>query len=170
VASTLGVLVATTKAGFDLLLIGHVTCTIIGFGALVASGIQAERLSRSGPADTSETIRRYFAPGFNWAGRVIYGVPVFGFLLLADSGGHLRVGDPWVVAGLALWAIATGAAETLLWPAERRIQSALVDTPLSGTDAFGSSLIRDCRVVAALGAALAVVFVAATVLMVARPR
>jgi hypothetical protein len=161
--------VAATKAGFDLLLIGHVACTIIGFGALCTSGVQAERLSRSRQAGVPATLRRYFAPGFNWAGRILYGVPVFGFLLLADSGGHLRVQDAWVVAGLVLWSVATVVAEVVLWPAERRIQVAIAGIPEGLSDAISRVTIRDCRMVAASGAALAVVFVAATVLMVARP-
>ncbi len=159
-----GLAASTSNAGFDLLLIGHVACAIVGFGALVASGVQAARLGRVGGGGLPANLRRYFAPGTNWAGRVLYGVPVFGFLLLADSGGRLALGDPWVLAGLVLWGISALAAELVLWPAERRIQSALA----TGARAAGA-LSRECRLVGGLGGALGIVFVAATVLMVARP-
>jgi uncharacterized membrane protein len=168
-APPLGALLAATKAGFDLLLIGHVACAVLGFGALGLSGVQAFRLSQVEPGDTAQALRRYFAPGFNWAGRVIYGVPVFGFLLLAQSGGHLRLGEDWVLAGLVLWALAGAAAEAFLWPAERRIQSAVAGTPPGRLGALSPPVIRDCRMVGSLGAAVAVAFVVATVLMVARP-
>jgi hypothetical protein len=156
---------STSNAGFDLLLIAHVACAIVGFGALVTSGVQAVRLRRADPRSVPTTLRRYFAPGVNWAGRVLYGVPVFGLLLLADSSGRLRAGDPWVIAGLALWGISAVVAEVVLWPAERRIQTVLAEPGARSAPA----LARDCHLVASLGGALGLVFVAATVVMVARP-
>jgi hypothetical protein len=163
--ASIGLAASTSNPGFDLLLIAHVTCAIVGFGALVTSGVQAARLQRSEGGRVPPALRRYFAPGVNWAGRVLYGVPVFGFLLLADSGGRLRAADPWVVAGLALWGTAAVVAEGVLWPAERRIQAVLAG-PSEGS---GRALAGDCRLVAGLGGTLGLVFVVATVLMVARP-
>ena len=55
---------ATDQPGFDLLLVGHVACTLVGFGALATSGIQATRLLRSGPGARAALVR-YFAPGVN---------------------------------------------------------------------------------------------------------
>ena len=49
-----------------------------------------------------EPLRRYFRPGVNWAGRTIYGIPVFGFALLAMSRAY-ALGDSWVLAGLVLF-------------------------------------------------------------------
>ncbi len=160
----------TDQPAFELLLVGHVACALLGFGALATSGVQATRLLRNGPGPADTTLRRYFAPGVNWAGRALYGVPVFGFALLADSGGHSRIADGWVVAGIALWALAVLLAEGFLWPAERRIQSALVGgPPTCVTSPVPASMRRDCRVVGNLGAVVAVIFFVATVLMVARP-
>jgi uncharacterized membrane protein len=161
----------TNKPGFDLLLIGHVACGLAGFGALVTSGVQATRLGRAGPGGAGETLLGYFAPGVNWVGRALYGVPLLGLALLADSGGQDKIGDTWVIAGLSLWTLAALLAEGFLWPAERRIQSALVDTVSTGTGGrFPAPVRRDCRVVGLLGAVLAAIFLVATVLMVARPR
>ena len=157
---------STSNAGFDVLLFAHVICAIVGFGALVTTGVQAARLRRFDAASVPATLRRYFAPGFNWAGRVLYGVPVFGFLLLADSSGRLKPTDPWVIAGLGLWGAAVVVAEGVLWPAERRIQAILAAPAQDGP----GGLARDCGLAAGLGGALGLVFVVATVLMVARPR
>jgi uncharacterized membrane protein len=158
------------SAGFDLLLIGHVACALVGFGAVATSGVQAARLSRTGPAGAGEGLRRYFAPGTNWVGRVLFGVPLFGFALVADSAGRWSVGEGWVVIGLVLWALAAVIAEALLWPAERRIQWTL-SAPSDATTgaAYPGDVQRDCLVVSGLGAALTVVFIAATVIMVAQP-
>jgi len=153
-------------AGFDLLLLAHVTCVIVGLGAIVVSGIQALRLlSLPQGAPVPPTLVRYFAPGANWVGRALYGVPVFGFALLAASGGAFGLGDEWVVLGLTLWAVAAGCAEGLLWPAERRIQATLAGPEAAAPAALGPP----ARTIAALAALLVVVLIAATVLMVAQP-
>ena len=67
---------------------------------------------------------RYFRPGVNWAGRTIYGIPVFGFALLAMSQGAYALRDGWVLGGVALFAGVALLAEGVLWPAERRLQAA----------------------------------------------
>jgi uncharacterized membrane protein len=153
--------------GFDLLLIAHVACALFGFGALAVSGVQAVRLARSDGAEVPPGLRRYFAPGVNWAGRLLYGIPVLGLALLADSGGRFGLDDSWVLSGLLLWVAAATAAEGVLWPAERRIQRTLAETePAPGQP---RTLRRDCVLVATGAAGLAVVFVVGTVVMVARP-
>ena len=97
------------SAGFDVLLIAHV-----GRRAVSASGRWRRAASRRRPNSAQWSGRRAAAgalrpatsrPGANWAGRVLYGVPVFGFALLADSHGRAigprrRLGD-W--PGWLLW-------------------------------------------------------------------
>jgi hypothetical protein len=153
-------------AGFDLLLLAHVACVIVGLGAIVVSGVQALRLlALPNGSPAPPTLLRYFAPGVNWVGRTLYGVPVFGFALLATSGGAFGLGDEWVGLGLTLWAVAAGCAEGLLWPSERRIQVAL-----AGSGAASPAALRSAaRTIAAVAALLVVVLITATVLMVAQP-
>jgi len=153
-------------AGFDLLLLAHVACVIVGLGAIVVSGIQALRvLALPAGSPVPPTLLRYFAPGVNWVGRTLYGVPVFGFALLAASGGAFDLGDEWVVLGLTLWGVAALCSEGLLWPSERRIQAAL-----AGPEAPPPAALRSAaRTIAALAALLVVVLITATVLMVAQP-
>lgn len=160
----LAVVLAASGVGFGILLIAHVASALVGFGAVATSGVQAARLARvRGPVPGD--LRRYFAPGVNWAGRVLYLVPAFGAALVADS---TRFGFalPWVEAGLGLWAVSVLVAEVLLWPAERRIQRALAvpEEPVGATGVAG-----DCRLVALTSVFVVTAFVAATVLMVAQP-
>jgi uncharacterized membrane protein len=112
-------------------------------------------------------VRRYFRPGVNWAGRALYGVPVFGFSLIAASNGAFSSSDGFVVVGLVVWIVATLLAEVVVWPGERRIQVGLI----GGRDEAGAApaLDRDCRQVAAAAAVLAVLFVVATVFMIGKP-
>lgn len=158
---------------FDVVLLLHVTAVVFGFGAVVVSGIQAARLLSISKADRGAqvtevpaSVREYFAPGVNWVGRALYTVPVFGFALLGLSHGRFGVDQPWVLAGLALWVVATGVAEWLHWPAERRIQ-ALLDG--GGAEYPWAEVRRACCSMCVTAASLVVVLLAAIVLMVSRP-
>jgi hypothetical protein len=164
---------------YSTLLLLHVLCAVVGFGTMVVTGAQAARARRGPFAPGAEGVRRYFRPGVNWAGRALYGVPVFGFGLMAASGGAFEAGDGFVVAGLLIWLGATVLAEAVVWPGERRIQvelterwsdpdSSTASAPASAT-AVARALERDCRQVAAAAVVLGVFFVAATVIMVGKP-
>jgi hypothetical protein len=149
------------SAAYDLVLLAHVLTALVGLGAIMVSAGCALALSRSGP--DSEPLRRYYRPGVNWAGRVVFLVPVSGVALIAMSHGEWAFSDPWVGIGLVLWAAVATVAELVLWPAERRLQAA-VDRPSAGID-----LRSACLRLAAVAAVLAVALVAATVVMVAKP-
>jgi hypothetical protein len=155
-----------TGALYSVLLVLHVVCAVVGFGAVVLTGVQAGRARRGPSAPGADSVRRYFRPGVNWVGRSIYGVPVLGFASIAASGGAWRVGDGFVISGLVLWLASAVAAELVAWPGERRIQVMVS----SGWDDGGAvELDRECRRVAAAAALLAGLFVIAVVVMVARP-
>ena len=76
-------------AAFDVVLILHVGCVVVGIATTVTAATTAGRLRHAlgsaGPLP--DTLRRYFRPGINWAGRTIYGIPAFGFALVAMSQG-----------------------------------------------------------------------------------
>jgi uncharacterized membrane protein len=158
-----------TGAAFDIVLLLHVACVVVGLGAVVVSGVQAGRLLGATAPDgraLPASLVTYFAPGVNWAGRILYGVPLFGFALLGLSGGAYRVDDGWVLWGLVLWVVATLGAEGLLWPAERRVQ-VLLSAERAGPAA--PEVRQACRTICLTAGGLAAVLVLATVLMVAQP-
>jgi uncharacterized membrane protein len=111
-------------AAFDIVLVLHVACVVVGLATTAAAAATARRLRRQAgsSAQLSDALRRYFQPGVNWAGRTVYGIPVFGFALLAMSQGAYDLGDGWVLAGLALFVLLAVVAEVFMWPAERRLQ------------------------------------------------
>ena len=152
---------------YSVVLLLHVLCAVVGFGATVTTGVQAARLGRR--AAVSSGVRRYFRAGTNWPARTLYGVPVFGYLLVATSSGAFSAGDGFVLVGLTLWAAAAVVAELSLWPGERRIQRLLAQQAGDGPGTSGGALEQECRRVATAAGALAAVFVAAVVVMVARP-
>jgi uncharacterized membrane protein len=156
-----------TGALYSTLLLLHVLSAVVGFGTVVATGVQAARARRGPSAPGADGVRRYFRPGVNWAGRALYGVPVFGFGLIAASDRVFRAGDGFVVVGLVLWLVAAVLAEVVVWPGERRIQIEL--TQRWGETHGAPALERDCRQVSAAAVGLAALFVAATVIMVGKP-
>ena len=149
------------SAAYDIVLLAHVLSALVGLGAVLVAGAYALALRRSGAA--GEVVRRYYRPGVNWGGRVLYLVPVLGVVLVAMGDGDWSYADGWITAGLMLWALVTVAAELVLWPAERRIQAAVED-PGSSTD-----LRSECRRVTITAVVVAVLLVTATVVMVAKP-
>jgi hypothetical protein len=160
---------------FDIVLIVHVACVVVSLVTLVAGVSTAVRLQRLLAAAEAfpEAMVRYFKPGVNWAGRSVYGIPVFGFLLLALSHGAYSLRDGWVTAGLAILVGMVLLAEGALWPAERRLQVSLVSLGEDGAHADGSvvdgSVLRDAKVMA-LSATLALVLLSlGSALMVAQP-
>jgi len=158
-----------TGAVYTILLMLHVLCAVVGFGTMVATGAQAARARRGPSAPGADGVRRYFRPGVNWAGRALYGVPVFGFALIASSDGAFDSGDGFVVVGLMVWLVAALLAEVVVWPGERRIQVELTGHWGDADTDTAPALQRDCRRVAAAAAVLAVLFLTATVVMVGKP-
>ena len=167
-------------AAYDVVLLAHVLSAAVGLGAVVVAGAYAWALRRSGPG--SEPVRRYYRPGVNWTGRVLFLIPVLGVALMAMSGGDWSLGDGWITIGLALWAGVAVVAEMALWPAERRLQEAVADPAAApgevgaagpaGTEEgmpAGARLRSACLRVVGLSAVLGAVLVVATVVMVAKP-
>ena len=153
---------------FDIVLILHVGCVVAGLATVATSGVLAARLRRllSDSAPLPELVVRYFRPGVNWAGRSVYGIPLFGFLLLALSHGAYSLRDGWVTAGLGIFVFMVLVTEGMLWPAERRLQGSLL-TLSAGARAEDS--LRDARVVSLSATVTVVLLLVGSVLMVAQP-
>jgi hypothetical protein len=122
-----------------------------------------------------ETLQRYFRPGVNWAGRTIYGIPVFGFALLGMSRGAYAVTDAWVLLGLVLFVAVALLAEWVLWPAERRVQVGVQRCAQEGVDGVSAeqraidALGGDAEVMERAAIVALVLLAAGTVVMVAQP-
>lgn len=155
-----------TGPAFTVVLVCHVAVVLIGLVTIAAGALAAARVLWANGRPLPPSVRNYFSPGVNWAGRVLYLVPVFGGLLLAMSHGVDGVGAPWVLEGTGLWAGAVILAEGVTWPAERRVQRGLGAG--DGADK-GSEVHRACRHICASSGCEFVFVVAAMVVMVARP-
>jgi hypothetical protein len=157
---------------FDIVLIAHVACVVVSLVTLVASATTAARLRRqlSDGDPLPEAVARYFRPGINWAGRSVYGIPVFGFLLIALGHGAYSLGDSWILGGLAVLIAMVWLTEGTLWPAERRLQVSLSGGPtVENPDRARDEVRRDARTMM-LSAELGLVLVVlGSALMIAQP-
>jgi hypothetical protein len=159
-------------AAFDAVLLLHIGCVVVGIATTVTAAATAGRLRRllGSAAQLSDALRRYFRPGVNWAGRTIYGIPVFGLALVAMSQGAFALTDSWVLAGLALFAALALVCEGVLWPAERRVQAALAAGATGGAQmADTGSAAADAATMARSAQVALVLLLAGTVLMIAQP-
>ncbi|HUE07332.1 MAG TPA: hypothetical protein VMP41_07880 [Acidimicrobiales bacterium] len=166
-------------AAFDVVLLLHVACVVVGIVTVATGAATARRLRRLArtAAPLPEPLRRYFRPGVNWAGRTIYGIPVFGFALLGMSRGAYALTDAWVLIGLVLFVAVALLAESVLWPTERRLQHAVAaaGTPAAGPDPVPPSLdesetvTTDAARMEQAASVVLVLLLVATVLMIAQP-
>jgi hypothetical protein len=163
----LDVMLATGRArdaAYDIVLVAHVLAALVAFGAVAVAGAYAWALRSRGAS--TESLRRYYRPGVNWAGRVLFLVPVLGVALVAMSDGDWSFSDAWIAIGLVLWLGCALIAEMALWPTERKLQLA-VDGPDGSAGTV--EVQKECLRVAGMALGVMVVLVAATVLMVAKP-
>ena len=167
--------VSDNSVAYDLVLLAHVLTALVGLVAVVtAAGFALalrSALRRGGPLP--ETVVRYYRPGINWVGRVLFAVPVLGAALIAMSAGEWSWSDAWVAMGLAAWAVVAMAAEAVLWPGERRLQEVVAVGAGAASDDDTGVRVADagvrCLQLGLLGLGLGVALVAIGVLMVAKP-
>jgi hypothetical protein len=155
---------------FDIVLVLHVGCVVVGLVTVVTAAATAARLRTllGDSAVLPEAVVRYFRPGVNWAGRTVYGIPVFGFLLLALSHGAFSLRDGWVTAGLVVVVVVVLVAEGALWPAERRLQASLAAWR-GGDTTRERSVRREAGVMALSALATLVLLLAGSAIMLAQP-
>jgi hypothetical protein len=158
-------------AAFDVVLLLHTGCAAVGVVTMVTAAATAAQLGRTlgGANEVPEALRRYFRPRFNWAGRSVYGIPVFGVALLAMSNGAYTFFEGWVLAGLVLFAAVVALGEGALWPAEQRIGSLMAAAGAGLAEGERTALRRDARLMARTATLALVLLLVGTVVMVAQP-
>ena len=151
---------------FTVVLLAHVATALVGLGAMAATGISAARAARGPSAPGATSVRRYFQPGANIAGRTVYLVPILGSALVAMSQHRYEFSDRFVAFGIVLWLLAVGLAETVVWPGEKEISRAVSGDWDGAASEGGMATI--CRRVTATSALVVVIFVLGTVVMFAQ--
>ncbi len=105
---------------YKLLLVLHIFCAIVGFGAVYLNAIYGrqiqKRQGREGLAIYEANFRvsaigQYF----------IYGVFVFGFLLVLTSDDAWEFSQTWIWVSMALYIVGIGVSHGVLLPAVKRM-------------------------------------------------
>ena len=108
--------------GYVLLLVAHTLCAVIGFGALGATGVSSARARAARAPYENEPLQRYFRPGLNLAGIALWGIPIFGGLLLVvGDRAAVHRAYPWI--GLGCWAVVLGLATAVIWPEQHELRT-----------------------------------------------
>jgi hypothetical protein len=152
------VLATSDPVWFDVLVVLHVACAVIGFGSVAVSGTYGAAARKADQPASVEETRRYFRSR-GWSELLILPVPFLGLGALAARPSQGDLGDLWVVTGLVIWLMAAILLLGAVRPSERQIRADDREGWLSG----GNRLMW-------AAAACDVLFVAALVLMIAQPR
>jgi hypothetical protein len=172
--------VGTWRNGFyDLVLVLHIFCAIVGFGAVYLNAIYGQEIrKRRGPEGLAiyeanfrvSQIGQYF----------IYAVFLFGLLLLAlattpGGSGHVyKFSQTWVWLSIVLYVIAIGLAHGVLLPAVKRMGVLMREMVATGPPAGGpppqaAEMAELGKRVGATGATLDIMMVVILCLMVWKP-
>jgi hypothetical protein len=167
------VLVASTAGDvFGVLVAAHVICAVVGFGALLLSGIYGFSNRRPAGPEAIEEARRYFRS----PGRIellVLPVPFLGLAALLVQPHGRGPGQLWDLAASAIWLVAAVVLFGVVRPAERSIRAALrlgAATPASGEgDIDLARLGESARRLGWAGLTTDMAFFLALVLMIFQP-
>jgi uncharacterized membrane protein len=161
---------------YDLVLLLHILCSIIGFGAVFLNAIYgAQARARQGPEGLAivqanflvSKIGEYF----------IYAVFVLGFVLVLMSDDVWSFGDTWIWLSMALYAVGLTLSHGVLQPNVKRMMALMGELVSMGAPAPGATgpppqvteLEERGKRVGMTGATLNVLLVVILYLMVFQP-
>jgi hypothetical protein len=167
------VLAAYGSGLYKTLLVLHILTAIIGLGAVMLNGIYAAQAQkRPGPAGRAVSEANYFVSHIGEF--FIYAIPVFGILLVLDSGKLWKFSQTWIWLALLIYVAAIGISHAVLIPGHKRINALLAEMeqgppPAGGPPPQAVELQAIGKKMAAAGMTLNVVVVIFLVLMIWKP-
>ena len=156
---------AAQPALFDALVVAHVACAVVGFGAVAISGVYGGSTRHTERPGTIEEAGRYFRSRAR-AEWLVLAVPFLGLAALAARRGPSELDQAWVVAAAGVWLLAAATLLCVVRPAERQLRTLLAGSEHRG--APGGIKVAGRQLMLA-AAASDVLFVVALALMVNRP-
>lgn len=123
------------SALYDIVLLVHILVAIGVIVTLLSSYVAAAAIGKvvqgePWPASAS----RYFRPGPDLVGRVLYLVPVTGFALLGLSKHVFSLATPFVGIGLGLWVVAAVVAEVFVFRPAARVAEVVASSATAPID------------------------------------
>jgi len=163
---------------YKIVLLLHIFCAIVGFGAVYLNALYGQQI-RKHPGREGIAIHdaNFFVSGIGQY--FIYGVFVFGFLLVLLSDDTWKFSQTWIWLAMLLYIVALGVSHGVLLPAVKRMgvlmrEMADAGPPPAGTAPSGpppqvAELGALGKRVGAAGAFLDVMLVVILILMIWRP-
>jgi predicted integral membrane protein DUF2269 len=105
---------------YKFLLVLHILCAIVGFGAVFLNALYGQQIRKHGGREGLAIYEaNFFVSGVGQF--FIYAVFVFGFLLVLVSDDAWKFDQTWVWLSMALYIVALGVSHGVLLPAVRRM-------------------------------------------------
>jgi uncharacterized membrane protein len=158
---------------YKTLLVLHILTAIIGLGAVMLNGIYAAQAQkRAGPGGRAVSEANYFVSTIGE--KFIYAIPIFGILLVLDSGKLWKFSQTWIWLSLVIYVIAIVVSHAILIPGHKRTNVLLAEmeqgpAPAGGPPPQAVELQAIGKKMAAAGATLNVFVVVFLVLMIWKP-
>jgi hypothetical protein len=107
---------------YKLTLVAHIFCAIVGFGSVFLNALYGQQVRKRGGREGLAVFQaNFFVSGIGQF--FIYGVFVFGFLLVLESSKAWKFSQTWVWLAMLLYVIALGVSHGILLPSLRRMQA-----------------------------------------------
>jgi uncharacterized membrane protein len=169
----LAVLAAFGSDAYKIVLVLHILCAIIGFGAVFFDGIYgAQSAQYKGPEGLAisranllvSRVGEYF----------IYAVFVLGILLVLIGDNVFDFGQTWIWLSMLLFLVAIGLSHGILWPSARRMIVLMEEMnagppPAGGPPPQAAEMEQLGKKLAVVGPVLNVMMVVILILMVFKP-
>ncbi len=171
------VLAAGLNSGaYKLVLVLHIMCAIVGFGAVFLNGLYAAQIKAYKGREGLAISEANYAVS-SVAEYLIYAVPVLGIILIALSDKAWKFSQSWISASLLLYIIGVAVSHAVLRPGHKRMNALMGELAAGGAPPAGAvnappqvvEMEQIGKRMAAAGLFLDVLLIAVVYLMVFKP-
>jgi len=159
--------------GYNVVLLLHIVCVIVGFGGVILNGVYAAKAQQLPPEQNLAVMEVNSFVSMKVAEVFIYLVPVWGLGLVGMSDTTYTFGQTWVWLSLVVYVLSLGVSHGALMPRVKRMletQRDMVASPPSGPeDARIATLQAGGKQVGAMSMVLNLSLVVMIVLMIWKP-
>ena len=159
--------------GYNVLLLLHIVCVIVGFGGVILNGLYAAKAQQLPPDQNLAVMEVNSFVSMKVAEIFIYLVPGWGLGLVGMSDKTYTFGQTWVWLSIVVYVLSLGVSHGALMPRVKRMletQRDMVANPPSGPDDGRIAMLQASgKQVGAISGVLHLSLVVILVLMIWKP-
>jgi uncharacterized membrane protein len=126
------------STGYRIVLLLHILCAIVGFGAVMLNGLYGrEAKRRQGPGGLAISEANYAVSGI--AEYFIYAVFVFGFALVFMSDEAWAFDQTWIWLSMALYVVGLAISHAVVFPNARKMKELSAELVAAGPPPAGTA-------------------------------